>query len=256
MVEVANMLPQVHTARAPAPAPLAMASTQVLGDRLPPPLPPREPEPERHRGWVPIAVTAVVVVLAAVLAVILLSNTGGGSPNASGRTGSGTAPARHHSTTHHHRHSRSHSRSPSSPHTSDKSSATSTGQSSSASSSSSQAESSSASSSSSSQPNGGTPTDQDLANAVENYFQVVPGDLDAGWQLLTPHFQQTAGGRSTYDKFWSSVDRVDVSSATGHAPHDASATLTYHYKDGRVVTDATQFRFLRQGGVLKIDAES
>jgi eukaryotic-like serine/threonine-protein kinase len=254
MVEVANMLPQVHGARVPAPAPLPVAATQLLGDRRPPPLPPPEPEPERHRGWVPIAVAAVVVVLAAVLAVILLSNTAGGSPDASGRTRSGTAPARHHSAAH--RRSRSHSRTPSSPHASAKSSTASSGQSSSASSSSSEAGSSSASSTSSAQQNGPAPSDQDLANAVENYFQVVPEDLDAGWQLLTPHFQQTAGGRSTYDRFWSSVERVDVSNATGDSPHDASATLTYHYKDGRVVTDATQFRFLRQGGVLKIDEES
>jgi hypothetical protein len=253
MVQVANMLPQVHTTRAPEPTPLAVARTQVLADRLPPPLPPPEPEPERHRGWVPIAVAAVVVVLAGVLAVILLSNTGGDTPSASGRTRSGTVPARHHSATHHDRHSRSHARTPSSPHTSARSSTTSATQSSSASSS---ASSSPSSSSSSSQQTGAAPTDQDLANAVENYFQVVPGDLDAGWQLLTPHFQRTAGGRGTYDRFWSSVERVDVSSATGHSPHDASATLTYHYKDGRVVTDATQFRFLRQGGVLKIDAES
>lgn len=256
MVEVASMLPQVHAARAPGPAPLAVVATQVLGDdRRPPPLPPSEPEPERHRGWVPIAVAAVVVVLAAVLAVILLSNTGGGAPDASGRTRSGTGPSHHHSATHH-RHRRSHSGTPSSPHSSGKSSTASSGQSSSASSSSSRTESSSASSSSSGQQNGAAPTDQDLANAVENYFRVVPDDLDAGWQLLTPHFQQTAGGRSTYDRFWSSVDHVDVSGATGHSPHDAFATLTYHYKNGRVVTDATQFRFLRQGGVLKIDGES
>jgi hypothetical protein len=74
--------------------------------------------------------------------------------------------------------------------------------------------------------------------------------------LLTPHFQQAAGGRETYDRYWNSVARVDVSGATGQAPHAAFATLTYHYKNGRVVTDSTQFRFLRQGGVLKIDGES
>jgi serine/threonine protein kinase len=248
MVEVANMLPQMHAVRAPAPPPLAVARTQVLEDRLPPPLPPYEPEPQRHRGWVPIAVAAIVIVLAAVLAVILLGNTGGGTPTAGGRTRTGTTPSRHHTGTHH---SRSHSHSPSanSPtHPSTRSS--------SASSSSSQAESTPPSSSSSSEQHGTAPTDQDLANAVENYFQVVPGDLDAGWQLLTPHFQQVAGGRGTYERYWNSVDHVDVAGATGNSPHNASATLTYHYKDGRVVTAATQFRFVRQGGVLKIDAES
>jgi serine/threonine protein kinase len=250
MVEVANMLPQLHTARAPEiAAPIPLATTQVLGDRRPPPLPPYEPEPERHRGWVPIAVAAVVVVLAVVLAVILLSNTGGtGTPDAGGRTHTASTPSRHHPATHHPR-SSSHSRSAPS---SSKSSPTQ----SSPESSSTQADSTPPSSSSSSEQQGAPPTDQDLAEAVQHYFQVVPSDLDSGWQLLTPHFQQEAGGRETYDRYWNSVARVDVSGATGQAPHAAFATLTYHYKNGRVVTDSTQFRFLRQGGVLKIDGES
>jgi hypothetical protein len=103
----------------------------------------------------------------------------------------------------------------------------------------------------------GPPTNQELANAVVDYFNLVPGNLDAGWAGLTPHFQSAkAQNRQTYDNFWNSLERVDVSNANGEPPNDATATLTYHYKDGRVVTEQTRFRFVHQDGVLKIDGES
>jgi serine/threonine protein kinase len=103
----------------------------------------------------------------------------------------------------------------------------------------------------------GAPTAQDLAQAVRNYFDVVPGNLDTGWTLLTPHFQRTkAQSRHSYDAYWNTVARVDVGNVSGAPPHDASATLTYHYKDGRVITQFTRFHLIRQADVLKIDSES
>ena len=101
------------------------------------------------------------------------------------------------------------------------------------------------------------PTDQQLANAVVQYFGLVPGNLDAGWARLTAHFQRTkAQNRQTYDTFWHTVARVDVLAVRGEAPDHATATLRYHYQDGRVVTQRTRFRFLRQDGLLKIDGEN
>jgi len=103
----------------------------------------------------------------------------------------------------------------------------------------------------------GPPTNQELANAVVDYFNLVPGNLDAAWARLTPHFQSTkAHNRQTFDNFWNSVERVSVRSANGEPPNGATATLRYHYKDGRVVTEQTRFSFVRQDGVLKIDGES
>jgi eukaryotic-like serine/threonine-protein kinase len=103
----------------------------------------------------------------------------------------------------------------------------------------------------------GTPSAGQLAGAIDEYFQLVPGDLNAGWSRLTPHFQQTrAQGRQSYDSYWNSVGRVDVSDVQGLPPDAVIATLVYHYKDGRVVTQQTRFRLVTQGGVLKIDEES
>ena len=100
-------------------------------------------------------------------------------------------------------------------------------------------------------------TASQLADALTHYFAVVPSDLGEGWSLLTPSFQQgRAGGRDNYDRYWNTINRVAVNNASGSSPHNASATLTYYFKNGRQVTEHTTFRFVRQNGVLKIDGES
>jgi hypothetical protein len=103
----------------------------------------------------------------------------------------------------------------------------------------------------------GRPTSQQLADAITNYFQIVPGDLSAGWDLLTSHFQKSrAKNWATYQSYWNSVDHVDVTSVQGQPPHTATANLVYYYKNGQVVAQTTTFQLQRQDGVLKIAAES
>jgi serine/threonine protein kinase len=105
--------------------------------------------------------------------------------------------------------------------------------------------------------NSGRPTSGELANAITNYFDVVPGDLNTGWKLLTAHFQKSrAKNWATYQEFWNSVDHVDVTSVQGQPPHTATARLVYYYKNGQVVSQTTTFTLQRQDGVLKIAAET
>ena len=112
-------------------------------------------------------------------------------------------------------------------------------------------------STSTTRPASGSATAQQLADAVSEYFQLVPNNLDAAWNRLTPNFQNTrAGGRGNFDRYWNTVESVDVLNVSGLPPNGAVATLLYHYKDGRDVTDRTTFTLVRQGGVLKIDTES
>jgi hypothetical protein len=49
---------------------------------------------------------------------------------------------------------------------------------------------------------------------------------------------------------------VTVSNVTGTPPGAAEATVTYHYRDGRVVVEDTKFGLVRQDGILKIDSSS
>ncbi|HZZ96789.1 MAG TPA: serine/threonine-protein kinase [Jatrophihabitantaceae bacterium] len=212
----------------------------------PPPLPPElMPVREEHRrGWIPILAAAIVVVLAAVLAIVLLSNSGATNGNRGGNQGLGptqsTRPRPTHRSPTSHKRSRTHaSKRPkptptptTTPPSAPASSTTAT----------------------STAPTG-TTTAQQLADSITHYYSVVPGDTSAGWQLLTPSYQQgTAGGRGSYEKWWHSIDRVDVSGASGSPPSTATATLTYHFRDGRVTTEQTEFGLVNQDGTLKINS--
>jgi hypothetical protein len=88
---------------------------------------------------------------------------------------------------------------------------------------------------------------------VDDYFDTVPGDVDAGWAMLSPAYQAETG-RGSYDSFWAGVadvDATDLSPAGGDA---VEATVTYEYEDGRTVEER-QLLQLAPGddGELRID---
>ncbi len=177
------------------------------------------PDEPRSRSLWPVLVAAVLVIgLGIVLGVILL-----GGNNDTGSTANGPSVPTNPST------SASHS-SPKPP-----------------------TKSSSHSSPSPSTHSAHPPTPTELVTAVNDYYDLVPGNLQAGWDRLSRHFQTTkAQSRGVYDSYWGSVSRVDVSSATARLPRSAIATLVYHYKNGQVKTERTMFTFVRRSGILKI----
>jgi serine/threonine protein kinase len=100
-------------------------------------------------------------------------------------------------------------------------------------------------------------TKAQLAQAVTDYYALMPNNLNAGWSRLTPAYQGGhAGGFSGYKRFWAAVQSVSTSNVTGQPPDSASATITYHYKDGRTVVERTRFRFVREGGQWLISETS
>lgn len=97
----------------------------------------------------------------------------------------------------------------------------------------------------------------DLERAVRDYYALLPGNTDAGWARLTDRYRTTtSGNRATYDRFWTSVDTVDVLQATGSAPGSVVATLRYAFTDGRRYEERTSYALVDDGGVLKIDRSS
>jgi len=98
------------------------------------------------------------------------------------------------------------------------------------------------------------PTASQLRAAVRDYYALLPGDRDAGWERLTERYQRTtARNRDYYDSFWGSVERVSVAELTATAPGSVTATVTYHYADGRTFVERTSYRLVRDDGDLKID---
>jgi hypothetical protein len=83
----------------------------------------------------------------------------------------------------------------------------------------------------------------------------MPGNTDAAWPRMTASYQTNhAGGRQAYQRFWDAVDRISVADVRGMPPGSAQATLTYYFKDGRVVRERTAYGLAKDGGRLKIDS--
>jgi eukaryotic-like serine/threonine-protein kinase len=103
----------------------------------------------------------------------------------------------------------------------------------------------------------GAPTAAELRKAITSYYALMPGNTDQAWPRMTASYQANhAGGRQAYERFWDAIGRVVVSDVSGSPPGSAQATLTYYFKDGRVVTERTAYGLVNDGGDLKINSSS
>jgi hypothetical protein len=64
------------------------------------------------------------------------------------------------------------------------------------------------------------------------------------------------GGRQAYQRFWDAVSKIAVADVQGIPPYSARATLTYYFKDGRVVRERTAYGLVNEGGRLKISSST
>ena len=70
---------------------------------------------------------------------------------------------------------------------------------------------------------------------------------------MTADYQSNhAGGRASYDSFWSKIEGVKVSDVEATPPNRVVATLTYSRSNGRVDIERTSYRLVDEGGRLKI----
>jgi serine/threonine protein kinase len=89
--------------------------------------------------------------------------------------------------------------------------------------------------------------------ALAAYYSLLPGNPQAAWNLLTPHFK--ASRNQTYEKyksFWGRYKSVTVSNPREAGPGRVTATVAY---DGGNVENDT-FTLVQVGGVWMIDAQS
>ena len=201
MVAVTNLL--ANTRAAPAVLPTS-PPTRTLRDDRPPPEPTRAlsaavpgvpavlppTRPPRSPTWIPIAAAGVVVLIAIVLGVVLIGDGSDSNHNAAPPATTPTATTRSSSST------------PSTP-----------------------SRSAAKSSATTSKPaTTSVPTAAELVQAIDDYYSLVPGDLDAGWQRLTPTYQQDTGnGRASYDAYWNTIDHVTVSGQRPRHPAPSSS---------------------------------
>jgi eukaryotic-like serine/threonine-protein kinase len=100
----------------------------------------------------------------------------------------------------------------------------------------------------------GTPTSAQLRQAITSYYALMPRNTDAAWPRMTAAYQTNhAGGRQAYQEFWDAVKRISLADVKGMPPGSAQATITYYFKDGRVVRERTAYGLVNEEGRLKIN---
>jgi eukaryotic-like serine/threonine-protein kinase len=101
----------------------------------------------------------------------------------------------------------------------------------------------------------GTPTAAQLRQAITSYYALMPRNTDAAWPRMTASYQTShAGGRQAYQRFWDSISKITVSDVRGIPPNSGQATITYYFKDGRVVRERTAYGLVNDGERLKINS--
>jgi eukaryotic-like serine/threonine-protein kinase len=99
------------------------------------------------------------------------------------------------------------------------------------------------------------PTAAQLRQAIISYYALMPSNTDAAWPRMTASYQTNhAGGRQAYQRFWDAIDKITVADVRGIPPSSAQATITYYFKDRRVVRERTAYGLVNDGGRLKINS--
>lgn len=71
---------------------------------------------------------------------------------------------------------------------------------------------------------------EDLAEVVEEYYSLVPTDLDAAWDMLGPALQ--AQGKEAYESFWHTIADVEITDGPATAGATVTVGLLYTKIDG------------------------
>ncbi|MEV4056756.1 serine/threonine-protein kinase [Amycolatopsis sp. NPDC049688] len=91
------------------------------------------------------------------------------------------------------------------------------------------------------------------AQALSDYYSLLPGNPQAAWNLLTDKFKASRHQTyETYKGFWSQYRKVDATNVREVGPNRVSATVTYDGGKGENDT----FTLVQEGGVWKIDLQS
>ncbi|MFC0430393.1 serine/threonine-protein kinase [Kutzneria buriramensis] len=92
-----------------------------------------------------------------------------------------------------------------------------------------------------------------LVNAINDYYKLMPNDLQDGWNRMTADYQQNkAHGFAGYQSYWQQFSAVSLANVTATLPNTVTADITYTYKNGGTTTEHTTFGMVQQDGIWKI----
>lgn len=95
-----------------------------------------------------------------------------------------------------------------------------------------------------------TPADYDAA--IREYYALLPGNVDASWELLTERAQRKAGGRGDYTRFYSRLESIEVQ-GTKVEDNRVAVVLRLVNRDGKDSKASVVYVLIDQDGRLMID---
>jgi hypothetical protein len=92
--------------------------------------------------------------------------------------------------------------------------------------------------------------------AINEYYNLVPGNLDEAWKRLTAKFQQNPGGgrNGYYASFWGNIRSVTASDAVQVGTNKVQVNLLYVRKDGSQSRERHEYTLVEQNGTWLIDS--
>ncbi|MGA9746169.1 MAG: serine/threonine-protein kinase [Nocardioides sp.] len=102
-------------------------------------------------------------------------------------------------------------------------------------------------------PEESTPVDaSEAATFVDGYYDTLPDDTEAGWQMLSPGYQDEVG-RSSYDGFWATISSVDAQDLEAVDDGNAvEATIVFVNDAGETLTEQHRLAVVDEGDGLRI----
>jgi serine/threonine protein kinase len=96
------------------------------------------------------------------------------------------------------------------------------------------------------------PSADEYEQAVRDYYALLPKNTGEAFDKLTGRARKKSGGRDRYERFWASIDSVQVTQARAEGDR-VSAELIYNTKSGATSREATSFALVQRDGELLID---
>lgn len=101
------------------------------------------------------------------------------------------------------------------------------------------------------------PAATNAAQALTDYYNLIPGDLNAGWARLTDNFKAGRGlDFGQYQSFWSQFADVVATNVAQQGDNVVSATINYTRKDGSTFSEQHTYTLVQVNGSWMIDNQS
>jgi hypothetical protein len=98
-----------------------------------------------------------------------------------------------------------------------------------------------------------TPVASDPGAFITRYYALLPGHLNAAWQLLDVSYRAKVGGFRSFQGFYATIAAVRVSAVTVDTNRTTTATLVFTRKDGTISVEVYRFTIRPRGTSFVIE---